>query len=96
MSRDNFNGGPELSAIRSEVMRVEEMLEVVSEEIDFASETHCASLELYACRSQLRAYWLGLAEMLGQGSVREMDLWPEPGPADGFLDGCNPDQMTLN
>jgi hypothetical protein len=86
---------PSLTAIGSEVARVEAMLVALTEQIDSADCKLKTSLQLQVCRAELRAYWAGLLYGLGYTNLLDtrharptLNLPGEDLDTDRFLEDC--------
>ena len=94
---------PSLTAIGSEVARVEAMLVAITEQIDSADCKLKTSLQLQVCRAELRAYWAGLLYGLGYTNLLDtrdsrptLDLPEGPLPTVEFLEDWGKKLPTID
>jgi hypothetical protein len=94
---------PSLTAIGSEVARVEAMLEEITEQIDAADGRLRTSLQLQVCRAELRAYWAGLLYGLGYTNLLDdrhtrttLNRADDTRQSESFLEDCSKKVASLD
>ena len=103
MKLENGRRLPSITAIGSEVARVEAMLVEITEQIDAADCRFKNSLQLQVCRAELRAYWAGLlyglgyTDLLDTRHVRPTLNRPEDTlQSEEFLEDCSRKLVALD
>lgn len=94
---------PSLTAIGSEVARVEAMLVAITEQINTADFKLKTSLQLQVCRAELRAYWAGLLYGLGYTNLLDtrhahptLNLPEDSFSTESFLEDCGRNLPTID